>query len=101
MKAELELKVRLSFNTLNDRLAAIDRKQLEVENIIAKSQFTTPKPNKEHRNNVLSTTSAYQSPSPSDSKKFSRKSLPKQEERDNTIEQLSLENIRLRETLER
>lgn len=43
MKAEHELKARLTFNNLAERMSKIERNLFSIENSIAKSEFKTPK----------------------------------------------------------
>ena len=75
MKSEMDLKVRLLLNGLEDRLMEIKRHQLQLESMIRKAGFATPAKS-EKGPRYYDSTEAGHSRSPSDPNKFQRKSIP-------------------------
>jgi hypothetical protein len=58
VKAEYELKVHLSLNAINERLAKIEKNQSDIQNA-SRSEFHTPKTIKGHNRYGSSTASHY------------------------------------------
>ena len=74
-------------NGLEDRLNKVQDNQLEMESLMRKRQFMTPKIVKEGRGQE-STTPGYRSTSPGEVKKFGRRSIVPDEEKRQLEEQL-------------
>ena len=72
----------MHLNTVDSRLMAVEKEKGDLDQIMRRAEYTTPRQPKEGREfEFESTNVGPRSSSPGDSKKFGRKSIPQDDEK--------------------